>query len=67
MKDFETKRINLFNRTLADRCDMFGIRNTICWLMDEGFTKDEIIINLGFDEDDVNYVIENPDEDYVLC
>jgi len=64
MNEFETKCFNLFDKMLNDRCDMFGVKHTIAWLKDEGFTAFEIAVKLGFDDDDVKDVFENPDADF---
>ena len=52
----------LLNRLLDDRCDLFGTRNTISYLLDEGYTRDDLI-ELDFDEDEVDFVIKALDED----
>ena len=56
-------KMSVLDMLIDERCEMFGVRNTICWLLDAGLTKEEIL-DLQFDEDDVNYVIENPFEEY---
>lgn len=56
-------KLSVLNYLLGDRCDMYGTRNTICYLLDAGLTREEIL-DLRFDEDDVDYVIANPDEEY---
>lgn len=56
-------KLSVLNTLLDDRCDLYGIKNTIAYLLDQGLTKEEIL-DLHFDEDDVEYVLENPDEDY---
>lgn len=52
----------LLNRLLDDRCDLYGARNTISYLLDEGYTRDDLI-ELDFDEEDVDYVIKALEED----
>lgn len=62
-KDFEDKCFNLFDLMIEDRCDMFGVKNTIAWLIDNGMTDDyDLIVRLGFDEDDVKAVKEADEE-----
>lgn len=56
-------KMSVLDMLIDERCEMFGVRNTICWLLDAGLTKEEIL-DLQFDEDDVNYVLENPFEEY---
>ena len=56
-------KLSLLNQLLDDRCEMYGIRNTISYLLDDGFTREELL-DLRFDEDDVDYVIANPDAEY---
>lgn len=63
---YEQACFDIMNDLLDDRVEMYGIRNTICWLLDRSFTK-EYLLRLHFDEDDIDYVLENPDEDYDLC
>lgn len=54
---FDKKRSTLLD-TLIDRyCDTYGVRSTIKWLLDEGFTPDELIACLDFDEEDVDYML----------
>ena len=59
----KANRESLLNELLNERCDMYGTRNTICYLFDFGLTRDEII-HLDFDETDVDYVEAHPDETY---
>lgn len=56
-------KLSILNALLDDRCDMYGVRNTICFLFDQGLTFEEIL-DLGFERDDVAYVEENPYEEY---
>lgn len=56
-------RESLLNQLLDDRCELYGVRNTICYLFDFGLTRDEIIA-LKFDANDVDDVQEHPDADY---
>lgn len=56
-------KLDLLDFMLDDRCEMYGVRNTICYLLDYGLTKEEIL-NLKFDEEDLDYVIDNPNEEY---
>ena len=52
----------LLDRLLDDRCELFGINNTISYLLDLGFTRDELL-ELQFEAADVDYVIKALDED----
>jgi len=52
----------LMNKLLDDRCDLYGSRNTISYLLDDGYTRDDLI-ELNFDEDDVDLVIKALEED----
>jgi len=56
-------RESLLNQLLDDRCELYGPRNTICYLFDFGLTRDEIIA-LKFDANDVDDVLANPDQVY---
>ena len=65
MNNLDNKKLTLFELLIDDRCEMYGIRNTIAFLMDNDFTADELL-EMYFDEDDVNYVFAHPDEDFNL-
>lgn len=54
-----------FADMIDDRIEMYGVRNTISYLLERGFTEQDLL-DLRFDEDDVKYVIENPDEEYSI-
>ena len=56
-------KLSVLNQLLDDRCDLYGVRNTICYLLDGGLTKEEIL-DLQFDKDDVEYVVSHQDEEY---
>jgi len=56
-------RESLLNQLLDDRCELYGVRNTICYLFDFGLARDEIIA-LKFDANDVDDVLANPDQVY---
>lgn len=53
----ETKAriIELADALIDDRIDLYGINNTIAYLVNFGFT-DEELIEMGFDADDVGNV-----------
>jgi len=59
----KANRESLLNQLLDDRCELYGPRNTICYLFDFGLTRDEIIA-LKFDAKDVDEVQEHPDAEY---
>lgn len=59
----EDNFMSVFNMLLDERCELYGVRNTICWLLDAGLTKEELL-DLLFDEEDVDYVIAHPNEEY---
>lgn len=52
------------NRLIDDRIDMYGIRNTICYLLDIGYAPANIINDLRFDEEDVKAVVEEEIANY---
>lgn len=52
----------LLSSLLDDRCEMYGTHNTISKLIDDGYTREDLI-ELDFDEDDVDYVIKALEED----
>ena len=49
--------MDLLNAMIDDRCDMFGIKNTIAYLKDYGLSKDDLVA-LGFDEAMVQEVFD---------
>lgn len=51
----EEKMIELADTLIDDRINLYGVTNTIAYLMDFGFTDDELI-EMGFDSDDVRDV-----------
>ena len=55
--------MSILDMLIDERCELFGIKNTICWLLDAGLTEDELI-ELHFDEEDIKYVLANPDDEY---
>ena len=59
----KANRESLLNELLNDRCDLYGVRNTICYLFDFGLTRDEIL-HLNFDAEDIDYVESHPNENY---
>ena len=59
----KANRESLLNQLLDDRCELYGPRNTICYLFDFGLTRDEIL-HLNFDAADVDYVESHPNEEY---
>ena len=61
--EFNFKKLEMFEQLIDDRIDCFGVRNTIAYLVDNEFTKEELL-EMNFDQEDVDYVFENPDEVY---
>ena len=57
------KLLELLDSLLDFRCELYGVRNTIALLMDLDLSKEEII-DLGFDDTDVEYVFAHPYEEY---
>ncbi len=53
-------KLSLLDQLLDDRCDTYGILNTIAYLFNSGLTVEEIH-ELGFELADIQYVYENPD------
>ena len=56
----EKKKQELLNKLLDDRCEMYGVINTIQYLLDDGFTEKEIE-KLGFDENDIFVAVNAED------
>lgn len=63
MKQYNEEQINsrvsLLNAMIDDRCDTFGVHNTIAYLMECGVSEEELLNEFYFDSDDVIYVKEN--------
>lgn len=51
----EEKMIELADTLIDDRINLYGVNNTLAYLMDFGFTDDELL-EMGFDSDDVRDV-----------
>ena len=65
MKNLTDKKLELLDAMLDDRVEMYGVINTIQYLMDNGFTKEELL-EMKFDEADINKAIEEDMEDVEL-
>lgn len=62
MKNLTNKKLELFDAMLDDRIEMYGVINTIQYLLDNDFTKEELL-EMKFDEVDINEAIEEDTED----
>lgn len=62
MKNLTDKKLELMDAMLDDRIEMYGVINTIQYLMDNDFTKEELL-EMKFDAADINKAIENDMED----
>ena len=62
MKNLAYKKLELFDAMLDDRIEMYGVINTIQYLLDNDFTKEELL-EMKFDEADINEAIEDDMED----
>ena len=62
MKDLTDKKLELLEAMLDDRIDLYGVLNTIQYLLDNDFTKEDLL-EMGFDEEDINAAIEEDEED----
>lgn len=60
MSEFDNKKLELLEMLIDDRCEMYGIRNTISLMVDNGFTREELL-EMKFDEEDVDAVLEDPE------
>lgn len=63
MSEFEKKKLDCLEALIDNEIETYGVRHTIAWLLDFGFTVEELIA-WYFDEEDVAYVAAHPDEDY---
>ena len=57
MKNLTDKKLELLDAMLDDRIEMYGVINTIQYLLDNDFTKEELL-EMKFDEVDINEAIE---------
>lgn len=62
MKNLTDKKLELLDAMLDDRIEMYGVTNTIQYLLDNDFTKEELL-EMKFDEADINEAIEDDMED----
>ena len=62
MKNLTDKKLELLDAMLDDRIEMYGVINTIQYLLDNDFTKEELL-EMKFDEADINEAIEDDVED----
>ena len=62
MKNLADKKLELLDAMLDDRIEMYGVINTIQYLLDNDFTKEELL-EMKFDEADINKAIEDDMED----
>ena len=62
MKNLTDKKLELLDTMLDDRIEMYGVINTIQYLLDNDFTKEELL-EMKFDEADINEAIEDDMED----
>ena len=62
MKNLTDKKLELLDAMLDDRIEMYGVINTIQYLLDNDFTKEELL-EMNFDEVDINEAIEEDTED----
>lgn len=62
MKNLTDKKLELLDTLLDDRIEMYGVINTIQYLLDNDFTKEELL-EMKFDEADINEAIEDDMED----
>ncbi len=62
MKNLADKKLELLDAMLEDRIEMYGVINTIQYLLDNDFTKEELL-EMKFDEADINEAVEEDTEE----
>lgn len=62
MKNLTDKKLELLDAMLDDRTEMYGVINTIQYLLDNDFTKEELL-EMKFDEADINEAVEDDMEE----
>lgn len=61
MKNLTDKKLELFDTMLDDRIEMYGVANTIQYLLENDFTKEDLL-KMNFDEADINEAVEDDTE-----
>ena len=62
MENLTNKKLELLDAMLDDRIEMYGVINTIQYLLDNDFTKEELL-EMKFDEVDIDEAIKEDMED----
>ena len=62
MKNSTDKKLEMLNEMLDDRIEMYEVINTIQYLLDNDFTKEELL-EMKFDEADINEAVEDDMEE----
>ena len=62
MKNLTDKKLELLDAMRDDRIEMYGVINTIQYLLDNDFTKEELL-EMRFDEADINEAVEDDMEE----
>ena len=62
MKNLTDKKLELLDAMLDGRIEMYGVINTIQYLLDNDFTKEELL-EMKFDEADINEAVEDDMEE----
>ena len=62
MKNLTDKKLELLDAMLDDRIEMYGVINTIQYLLDNDFTKEKLL-EMRFDEADINEAVEEDMEE----
>lgn len=62
MKNLTDKKLELLDAMLDDRIEMYGVINTIQYLLDNDFTKEELL-EMKFDEADIDEAVEDDMEE----
>ena len=66
MENLTNKKLELLDAMLDDRVEMYGVISTIQYLLDNDFTKEELL-EMKFDEADINEAVEDDMEEEDLA
>ena len=56
----DEKKLNFLDQLIDERCEMYGVYDTIFALLKDGFTSDDLI-EMNFESSDIEDVLANED------
>lgn len=55
------KELETFDEMIDERCDTYGVNNTLDYLIEQGYTKEDLL-SMRFDEDDIDEAFKRWEE-----